>query len=80
MTLPIAQNGTAETFGYDPAGNRSSAANNTVGWDRLNRRPARSTAAARPSPSPGTRPATFSAKPPTSDRPPATPTTPRTGW
>lgn len=41
MTLPIAQNGTAETFGYDPAGNRRSAANNTVGysfgWDRLNR-------------------------------------------
>ena len=35
------KDGTAETFGYDPAGNRNAAANNTVSyafsWDRLNR-------------------------------------------
>jgi RHS repeat-associated protein len=35
------KDGSAETFGYDPAGNRNAAANSTVGyafgWDRLNR-------------------------------------------
>ncbi len=41
MWVDYLKDGTAETFGYDPAGNRASAANGTVGYtfqyDRLNR-------------------------------------------